>query len=351
MGLLAIVEKRLFPWVLLALPVAAPLVATSNRDLSLMGTAATYAILVIALNFVFGYGGILSAAHAALWGAGAFAAAYANLHWGWGYWVTLPFAAAVATLAAVAIGLPSFRTSGTQFLIITFAFGEFLHLAERNLKSITGGLNGVVVVDQPPSIGPIDFGFGNLREHYYLALFMAYACILVVWWIRHSDLGAKLIAIRDNEQLAMSVGIDVFRVKLMAFAISGAIAGVAGNVYLYQKAAINPDLFGSLSGLQFISAMIAGGVGTIAGPAAGVTFIVFLPEFLHLDPQESRAAYGAVLILFILLLPRGIIGTLAMWYQRAKQKLLGGTDSKVGGNGVMEPRGVRGAIDAEGPPA
>ncbi len=318
MNALTFAERRLVPLGLLLLPLIAPLILTSNRHLSLMGTVAVFAILAYALNLVFGYAGILSAAHGALWGVGAFAAAYANIHWGWNFWMTLPFAAVVAGVAAGAIGVPSFRTAGAYFLIITFAFGEFLRLAGNNLEDITGGLTGLVVTDNPPDLGPIEFGLNNLREHYYLALAFAYLAVLLVWWIVHSDFGAQMIAIRDNEQLALSVGINAFRVKLIAFIISGAIAGVAGNLYLYQKAAISPDLFGAFAALQFIAILIVGGVGTLAGPAVGTAFIVFLPEFLKLDPQESRAAYGIVLILSILLMPRGIVGTISLRYQTAK---------------------------------
>src|SRR3990172_12586837 len=102
---LALAERRLLPLGLLLFPVIAPFLFTSNRQLSLMSSAGTIAMLSYSLNLVFGYAGILSAAHGALWGVGAFSAAYANLHWGWGFWATLPFAAAMAALAGAAIGI------------------------------------------------------------------------------------------------------------------------------------------------------------------------------------------------------------------------------------------------------
>jgi branched-chain amino acid transport system permease protein len=295
--------------VILLVAASTPLWLSAQYLLYLGGIWLMYALLSYGLAYLYAQSGQLSIAHAALWGVGAYTSALLLQHFGWGFWTSLTLAALAAAFTAAMVGLPALRLSSHYFVIATFAVAQFLVLAAENLTNITNGPTGLTVLQPPGSIGPIQFG--SNESYFYLILFFVVVGVFVFFRSARSGFGRKLMAVRENEKLARAVGINASSLKVMAFAISGLYAGVAGAFYVYYSHEIEPDLFGANIGLVPILIAILGGRRTLAGPLVGAFIWVFLPQFLNLDPIDTQLIFGLLLVVAILLLPKGIVGTLS----------------------------------------
>lgn len=317
---------------LLLAPILAPTLLPSSRLLSLAVTATIYVMVANGLQIIFSYTGQLSLAHTTLWGLGAYTAALLVVHFSTPTPLLFPAAGLCAALGAVAIGIPAFRTAGFSFAIITFAFAEIARLIANNWISLTEGSIGITVFDSPSWLGPIDFEpLNDLSNFYYLTLGFAYFSIAGVWAIRQSPLGKNFIAIRENETLAKSAGINVYLYKLLAFALSGFFAGVAGVFLVYHQKHIEPgplSPFSAFFSIQFLLMILIGGRFSMLGPTIGAAVVVFGPEVVNsivrdvhifgfdltLTPSRTQIVFGCLLALSVLTAPNGIAGQARMGF-------------------------------------
>lgn len=303
---------------LLVLPVLAPTLLPSSRLLSLAVLAAIYVIVANGLHVVFSYTGQLSLAHTTLWGLGAYTAGLLAIHYDLPTPVLILAAGVMAALGAVAIGLPAFRTAGFSFAIITFAFAEILRLVANNWTSLTNGSLGITVLDAPTALGPIEFDtFDHLANFYHLTLAFAYLSLVGIWLVRQSSVGRSFIAIRENEVLAKSVGINVYAQKLIAFAISGFYVGVASVFILYQQKHIEPgplSPFSAFFTIQFLLMILLGGRFSMLGPTIGAVIVVFGQEVVNaafgdfFDAARIQMVFGGSVIFAVLFAPHGVAG-------------------------------------------
>ena len=322
--------------VLMILPVFAPAIFPTSRLLSLAVTAAIYVIVANGLHVVFSYAGQLSLAQTALWGLGAYTSALLLNHFGLPTLVLIPAAGLMAALGAVVIGIPAFRTAGFSFAIITFAFAEIMRLVANNWDVLTKGSIGITVLEPPDSFGSIQFEtFDHLPNFYHLTLAFSYLSLLAVFLIRQSSLGKSFIAIRENEALAKSVGINVYLHKLIAFAISGFFAGVAGVFFMYHQKHIEPgplSPFAAFATIQFLLMILIGGRRSMLGPTIGAIVVVFGPELVNavlgdvLTFNRSQIIFGGVLALSVLTAPNGIAGQTRDGYNTFVSTLRGSRD-------------------------
>ena len=315
-----VIGVRLPIALLLALPAFAPVLLPSTRLLSLAVTCAIYVIVANGLHIVFSYAGQLSLAQSTLWGVGAYLAALLIIYQGWPTPVLLPAAGLFGAGAAIAIGVPAFRTAGFSFAIITFAFGEILRLVGNNWTDLTQGSTGLTVFDEPTALGSIKFDtFDHLSNFYLLCLAFAYLSMLGVLAIRQSSLGRTFITIRENEALARSLGVNVYLNKLIAFGLSGFFAGVAGVLFVYQQKHIDPgplSPFSAFFTIQFLLMILIGGRYSMLGPSIGGVVVVFGPELadkfvgglFDLTFNRVQIIFGAMLAISVLTAPHGIAG-------------------------------------------
>jgi branched-chain amino acid transport system permease protein len=296
---------------LFLVPASPFLFADAGRGLqSLAVFAAIFAIATYSLNIPLRFLNLPSGAHAGLFGVGAYASGLLISEAGFGFWPALIAAALVAGLAGVVIGALALRTEGLAFLIITIALGELVFLLLQNWDGLTHGPAGVFVVDPPSPFPGLDSG--DLFSRYYVVLAFVYLTALGVWMLGRSRFGHRLVAIRDDENLARSFGLRAWGYKLAAFSLSAAVAGVAGFFYMLHLKAINPELFGPIVFIQVFLMVMLGGNRTLAGPALGAWLVLFLQEWFEPlgleDPVRQRMTYGVLLIAIMLLLPIGIVG-------------------------------------------
>ena len=269
--------------VLLALLAMVPLLSPSNRFLSLAISAGINIIALYGLSVLFGQTGILSMGHAALVGVGAYTATILARDFDVGFWLALPLAGVMAALVATIIGIPSLRVSGHHFVIMTFAFGQLLAIVLTNGGDFTGAATGLDLL-RPVALFGADLD--ELTRYYLLVVGFVTLSAVASWAIINSSYGRTLRAIRENEKLAASLGINVGRQKIGAFVVSGVFAGVSGVLLAYYLRHISPGQFASFPSIYLALMVMIGGARLLLGPLAGGILVAFLPELLKLDPVE-----------------------------------------------------------------
>jgi branched-chain amino acid transport system permease protein len=301
-GLMLIGLIGLIGLVLVLLPIV-----SDPYTISLLYTLFIYVALAQSWNLLGGYTGLVSLGQAAFFGLGAYTAALLLTFTGVPFFVSIVASGLVATAFAVAIAVPVFRFRGIYFAIGTLVLAEALRLWMINW-SVTGGAQG------------INLPLNNLPDpntFYYIGLVLAAGATGVLALILHTKLGIGLRAIRDNEDAAQNLGVNTFRVKLYAFAISAFIAGLTGGVHAAYLGTIEPySIFSLTWTIAAVNIVIIGGIGMLVGPLIGAIFVTILSESLAGYQTIQLIITGVILILVIRFLPLGIWGSLRSWMAR-----------------------------------
>jgi branched-chain amino acid transport system permease protein len=285
-----------------------------------------FAIGAVGLNVIMGYGGYISLGQSAFIGLGAYTVGIATTKIGGDPFVWVPLAGVVAVLVAALLGVIAMRTRGFAFVIITIAALFILQIIATNWDSLTNGTSGIT-----PPLPTWDLAYQNWPFYYSLVALLG-ASLLLSWWIRRTRIGTGLLAIREDEDKAATIGVDTPVYKIIGFVASAVFLGMAGGIYGYYLGFIDPTgMFDIVISVQIVLAVILGGRGTLWGPVLGAALIEPLNEFSNqeLGGGNSRLLiFGGLLALTILLLPKGIIPSvrelLERRLQRGKAALVGG---------------------------
>lgn len=274
------------------------------------------AITVVGWNIFSGYTGYISLGHSVFYGFGAYAFALASQNWhipgGWNPFLLLPLAGLVAGAVALPLGWIALRTRRHTFVVITIAFVFIFQLLATNLQGITNGSGGVFMPLTPWTDGYTDLPF------YYVAFAVLLVAIFVSWRIRHSKFGLGLLAIRDDEDRALGLGVKTAAFKLTAYVISAVFVGMAGAIFAYYVGILYPQFsFDPVVDITIALMAFLGGLGTVAGPLIGALFVIPLQQYLDLQfggNGVNLMIYGALFLAIILVLPQGIVPSLqARW--------------------------------------
>ncbi|MFN3415640.1 MAG: branched-chain amino acid ABC transporter permease [Caldimonas sp.] len=293
---------------LLAVLVAFPLVAQALDETFYISLGSRILILALAatsLNLILGFGGLVSFGHAAFVGIGAYTVGIAMVHGVVSGWVTWPLAAVMGGLFALAIGAISLRTRGVYFIMITLAFAQMLFYVMISLRDY-GGEDGLPL----PQRSVLGLGL-NLRDDvhfYYVVLALFAACFLFIWRLLNARFGHVLQAQRENETRMTAIGFPVYRYKLVAFALAGAIAGLAGALMANQSGIVSPALMSWQQSGALMIMVILGGVGHLYGGFVGAVVFLLLEEIALGYTIHWQFGVGAVLLLVVLVAPRGLMG-------------------------------------------
>lgn len=272
-------------------------------------------ILAIGFNIVFGYAGQLTMFHGAAFGIGAYGTFLIHSSLGISFWLALLPTFVAILLLSLLVGWIcfKFRLREFYFAVVTLAFSELVRLVILNWNSVTNGSLGLLVLDKPtfwlPGVGVMMIE--GTRAWYLLALTSLLVVAALSYVLVRSWIGRNFAAIRLNEELAQTLGIDTFRYKLLAFAISNIMAGYAGALFGFYTNYIEPSQLSITQSLDAIAMVLLGGVGSILGPVVGAFVLTGLPHVINLSAELRAAAYGAILIVAILVMPRGIVGLLS----------------------------------------
>jgi branched-chain amino acid transport system permease protein len=301
----------------LVLALALPWTTGSAYVLHIAIMTLIFVVLVQSLNLVLGYLGLLSLATPAFFGIGAYVAALTALKLGWSGPATIAAAALAGVATGLIIGVPSLRVSRHSFVIVTLSVTLLLQLAAGNWEELTRGALGLANIPPPRLLG---FAVDGKVTWYYFVLIFAVAAVFLTHVVVSSPLGRAMIAARDNEVLAKAVGIDVYRVRLFAFAVSGGLAGLGGALYAHYFSFIDPGVFGFSYSEVLLIMVILGGAGTLWGPVLGAVAFTALPEVLRVAPQTRSLVYGFILLAIVLYMPRGLVAWLGDRWARSAKK-------------------------------
>jgi branched-chain amino acid transport system permease protein len=292
-----------------------PQIVRNEYYLQVLTLGYIWAIATYGLNIILGFAGQLSLAHAGFFGVGAYTIGLLATEHGVSFWAALPIAIALTSAAGYAVGSLCLRSKGHYFAIFTLAVGIIIHLVIQKWESLTHGHIGVIGIPGPGPLGPIAFESSAARS--YLVLACLAGAIAATLRLRDSRLGRMLMAVRESEPLAASVGIDVMRAKRLAFTLSAALAGLAGSLYAGQIGYLGPEVASVEITFNMLLYVMVGGVGSIAGPLAG-TFIVYgLSQMLQVIQDYQMIIFGAALVVLIIFMPQGLAGTVRRLQRRA----------------------------------
>ena len=288
--------------------VAFPLVVTDEYFVHLLVMAALYYVLAAGMNLLLA-GGQLTLGHTAFFGIGAYASGLLTLHFAISPLLGMIAAGALCALIGWALGKITLRLRGSYFVLVTIGFAEVVRLVDTNWIDLTQGPLGL------PGIPAFDLGIAALtlttkRAYYYLILVLAAATFILTARLLSSRFGRALSAVRQNEPLAESSGISAYHYTLVAMVTACALAGVAGSFYAHYINFLSPELFSFANTVTMVVMVVAGGQGTVAGPAVGALVFTFVPELLRMASFYRMLAYGFILLLVVMFMPRGIVHSL-----------------------------------------
>jgi branched-chain amino acid transport system permease protein len=301
------------PWALhlavLAIAMAFPFVFPSSFMVNFGVMALFYAFIGQSWNISGGFAGQLSFGHVAFFGVGAYASTIMQLRFGWSPWLGLPVSALAGALVGGVIAVLSFRAGlkGSYFALITLAFAEVLRIV-TNSVSFTGGGLGLLI---PMKASATNFQFAERIGFYFVILMLAALSVALAEWLRRSRFGAQLAAIRENEDSAKALGINVFREKVKVMLLSGAISGMGGCFFAQYFLYIDPlVVFGVDKSVEMLLVSMIGGAGTVYGPLVGALLLASISDITRVLTQIqglSLVLYGSLLVVIIAYLPNGLI--------------------------------------------
>jgi ABC-type branched-subunit amino acid transport system ATPase component/ABC-type branched-subunit amino acid transport system permease subunit len=292
-----------------------PWLLTSTLERHLLVLIAINVLLVSGLDLLIGYTGLLSLAHAGFWGIGAYTSALL-MRGDLPFLATLPSAGLVASACGLFLGYPALKLRGHYFVVVTFISGIILTILMNVLGGVTRGPLGLpgIPFAEIEIPGLFSHRFNPFRDklgYYYLVLAFTLLALFVKERLVRSPFGRALVAIREDEDLAQTVGIRTHRYKVLIFALSAGLAGIAGSLYAHYVTYISPESFTFRESFDLFVMNLVGGAGSTAGPVLGPVFLTLLGEVTRqFHPAVSEIAFGVILIATIAFLPGGLVGGL-----------------------------------------
>ena len=313
-------QRRAVLVALLAVLCLLPLVLNNYLQF-VVNTMLVYCLVAVGFNVVIGYLGQLAFANAAFFGIGAYATGLSMVHFGLPYPAAMVVGTAAGGIAGGLVGLPALRVKGYYLAIITLAVGELLRWLYVHVDKITFGSGGFNV----PDIRVFGLTLDD-KGKYYLFLAAVAIAIAATSLLLRSRFGRAFVAIRNNELAAASLGIAVKRTKVIAFAWSGLIVGLAGALYAALNGRVSPDTFGLSQMLMHFAIVMIGGLGSLAGSIIGAVLLTAAPELLRNFPGLEEIVFSLLLIGVLFLMPKGIGGLLAAQVPFFRERLYRETD-------------------------
>ncbi len=309
-----LLEGRLGWWLLIAAGVAFPFLAGNDYHLTVMSTAYIFAIATIGLNLITGYTGQFNLAHAGFMAVGAYTLGILTVDYEVHFWVAFALSGVVTVLVGLPLGWVSLRLKGHYFSIFTLCVGTILYLVIEKWESLTHGTVGLIGIPGPTPIGPLTFD--TPTKLYYLVLFFLVVGVWVMRRIVNSLMGRTFMAIRNGDDLAEALGVNLMRNKLIAFLLSVLYAGLAGGLYAGFVRFLGPDLAGAAHAFDMTMFMIIGGLGTLLGPLLGALLVPWVTQYMQFLQEFRFLIFGPILIVLVIFVPHGIVGTWLGWRAR-----------------------------------
>ncbi|MEC3768618.1 branched-chain amino acid ABC transporter permease [Cupriavidus sp. SS-3] len=292
---------------LLALAIAFPLVTPNSYYLTVMTLAFIYAIATLGLNLITGYTGQLNLAHGGFMAIGAYTLGILTVDYQVPFWLAFVLAGVLCMVLGYVVGVVSLRLKGHYFSIFTMCVGYIIYLLIEKWESLTHGTVGLIGIPVPAAIGPL--GFDSVQAQYYLVLAFLAVGVFLMHRIVTSLLGRSFMAVRNSDALAEALGINLMRTKVLSFVLSVGYAGFAGALYAGQVRFLGPDIARTDLTFDMVMSMLVGGIGTLFGPLLGAVLVPWITQSLQFMQDYRMLVFGPVLVLLIIFVPDGIVGS------------------------------------------
>ncbi len=308
-----------------------------------LANVALLAVVGIGLNLLMGLSGQVSFGHVGFYAIGAYAVAILTSKAGFSFWLAWPIAALLAGVMGALLALPALRVKGPYLAMITIAFGFIVEHSIVEMRDLTGGQNGIMGIASP-TLGSV----AGEQAVALLALFSALVVLAGYAWISRGTWGAALRAVRDSETAAESIGLNPLAIKVVAFALSAACAGLAGGLFAPLSGFVTPHTFGFLQSILFVLVVMLGGAGSVAGPLVGALIVGLLPELLSSLEEYRLLFFGGLLLLVLWAAPDGVAGLARRMLQRLRGASAAASSAATVPEGFNLPVRTRQALAAEG---
>ena len=283
-----------------------PYIGLSQYIMRIIIMMGIYTMLGLGLNMLTGYTGMVSLGHAGFYGIGAYTSALLSLNWGLPFYLSAIAGTILAGLFGWLVSLPTLKLKGPYLTIVTLGFGEIAKMVFLNWKSVTRGAMGIRPIPHPTFFG-VELTLSNNGAYYLMLAFLALItlfCILIV----NSKFGRAFKTIKEDEQVAILMGIRTVNYRKLAFVLSASITGLAGAFYASFITYIDPNSFTNDISTMIVCVVILGGMGTIGGMFVGAILLVGFPEISRFLMEYRYVVYGLVLIVMMRWRPQGILG-------------------------------------------
>ncbi|MCL5959046.1 MAG: branched-chain amino acid ABC transporter permease [Chloroflexi bacterium] len=290
---------------LLLLLLALPQYSGSEYYVHLANMVGISMMLTLSLNLIFGYTGQISVGHAGFYAIGAYTTAILLARFQMPFWLAVPASIAAAGLAGAMLGLPALRLKGYYLAVATLGFAVVVYVVLQQWRPVTGGAMGIIGIPRPRLLG---YEFANESSYYYLVLVATLFTFFVIRNIIASPAGRAMIAIRESEPAAESLGIDVTKYKMVAFIVSSGLAGLAGSLFAPLARFVGPDAFTLIPSVVILEMLVIGGLGSHLGALIGGALMVLLPEFIGFVGGYRVFVYSLCLLFVIVFAPEGLAG-------------------------------------------
>ncbi|WP_111493296.1 branched-chain amino acid ABC transporter permease [Marinobacter bohaiensis] len=304
-------------YALIVLALLFPLVASNEYQVYVMASAFIWAIAVYGLNIITGYCGQLNLAHGGFFALGAYTLGLLSADYGWSFWPAFAAALVMTAFIGLLVGVVSLRLKEHYFAIFTLCVGFIMYMLMDKWEELTHGPIGVRDIAAPHGFGLVDFT--ETTPFYYLVLAFLVFAMWFMGKLSRSLLGRTFMAIRNGDELAQSLGINLMRNKTMAFVLSTTYAGMAGALYAGMVRFIGPEDGNILHTFDMITYLLVGGIGTLSGPLVGTLGIVWLTQSLQFLEEYRMILFGPLLVILVIFFPRGIVGSFLGWLHRRAQ--------------------------------
>jgi len=300
---------------LAAMLLAYPFIFISDAYLIHIATlAGIFVIMALGLNITLGYAGLLDAGFAVYFAAGAYTSSQLAVKWGVPFWIGMPLGGIVAALFGFLIAWPSLRVQGHYLAMVTLGYGLVMNILHRNLTTLTNGTDGVLNIPPPSILGfeftePVKLPGLELpfqMNFYFLVLALVGVTMFVSYRLLNSNIGRSWEAIREDEIAAKCFGIDLTRMKVLAFATGAFFGGIGGATFAHQIGFVHPDNFVLITSITILAMVLIGGMGNVLGVAFGAVALILLPERLREFENLRLLLFGIAMTLIMILRPQGL---------------------------------------------
>ena len=314
------IDGKLGWLLLLALAIAFPFIAAGNDYyLTVMATAYIFAIATIGLNLITGFTGQFNLAHSGFVAVGAYTVGILTVDHNVPFWVAFALSGFVAAGLGFFVGIVSLRLKGHFFSIFTMCVGYIMYLLIEKWESLTHGTVGIMGIPAPEAIAGFDFE--SPQAQYYLVLFFLVLAVWAMHRIVNSLLGRTFMAIRNGDDLAEALGINLMRNKVLAFMLSVFYAGLAGGLYAGFVRFLGPGIASVEHTFDMTMYMLIGGIGTLLGPLLGAIGVPWITQYLQFLQDYRFVVFGPLLIILVIFVPNGIVGSYLAWKARNASRL------------------------------